>query len=216
MERINMKNDFYRGYYEDHYISHHGIPGQKWGHKNGPPYPLKPEDHSAAEKKAKRRKEEESDEHISKGHKFERVYTEGKEPTSWQKKRLYVSDDASDYLNDYFFDELSAVKIQTIEAKKDMIIAGEKTINRILKDIGEKPLHKVFDKKGNHNRNHYGTDRDFLLKNEKLGKEFINRMLKEGYSGVKDPADAYYFSPSARILFDKRKYKISNDIYAHA
>lgn len=33
-------------------IMHHGIPGQKWGQQNGPPYPLKPEQHSAAEKKA--------------------------------------------------------------------------------------------------------------------------------------------------------------------
>ena len=26
-----MSNDFYVGYYEDHYIAHHGILGQKWG-----------------------------------------------------------------------------------------------------------------------------------------------------------------------------------------
>ena len=47
-----MSNDFYVGYYEDHYLAHFGIPHQKWGQRNGPPYPLKPEDHSAAEKKA--------------------------------------------------------------------------------------------------------------------------------------------------------------------
>lgn len=34
------------------YLSHHGILGQKWGRKSGPPYPLKPSDHSASEKKA--------------------------------------------------------------------------------------------------------------------------------------------------------------------
>lgn len=33
------------------YIAHHGILGQKWGKRNGPPYPLDAEDHSAAEKK---------------------------------------------------------------------------------------------------------------------------------------------------------------------
>lgn len=34
------------------FLAHHGIEGQKWGIQNGPPYPLDPEDHSAAEKRA--------------------------------------------------------------------------------------------------------------------------------------------------------------------
>lgn len=37
--------------YGDEIIAHHGIKGQQWGKRNGPPYPLKPEMHSAAEKK---------------------------------------------------------------------------------------------------------------------------------------------------------------------
>lgn len=44
-----MRND-----YESNYLAHHGILGQKWGKKNGPPYPLDAEDHSAAEKKAEK------------------------------------------------------------------------------------------------------------------------------------------------------------------
>lgn len=34
------------------YLAHHGILGQKWGKRNGPPYPLDAKDHSSAEKKA--------------------------------------------------------------------------------------------------------------------------------------------------------------------
>ena len=33
-------------------LCHHGILGQRWGKKNGPPYPLDASDHSASEKKA--------------------------------------------------------------------------------------------------------------------------------------------------------------------
>jgi len=33
-------------------LYHHGILGQRWGKKNGPPYPLDGSDYSAAEKKA--------------------------------------------------------------------------------------------------------------------------------------------------------------------
>lgn len=35
----------------DDYLAHHGILGMKWGHKNGPPYPLDDADHSASERK---------------------------------------------------------------------------------------------------------------------------------------------------------------------
>jgi uncharacterized protein YerC len=37
---------------DNNQIIHSGILGQKWGQRNGPPYPLKPSAHSSAEKKA--------------------------------------------------------------------------------------------------------------------------------------------------------------------
>ena len=40
----------------DSTLKHHGILGQKWGDRNGPPYPLGASDHSASEKKAGWRK----------------------------------------------------------------------------------------------------------------------------------------------------------------
>lgn len=37
------------------YLIHYGIDGQKWGVRNGPPYPLSPSSHSAAEKRANKK-----------------------------------------------------------------------------------------------------------------------------------------------------------------
>ena len=39
---------------DDEYLMHHGIRGQKWGVKNGPPYPLNASDKSSAEKNTQR------------------------------------------------------------------------------------------------------------------------------------------------------------------
>ena len=39
-------------YIDNTYLEHHGILGQKWGKRQGPPYPLDASDHSASEKKA--------------------------------------------------------------------------------------------------------------------------------------------------------------------
>ena len=39
-------------YYNHNYLIHHGIKGQSWGVRNGPPYPLDSGDHNARERKA--------------------------------------------------------------------------------------------------------------------------------------------------------------------
>lgn len=47
---------YYTVQMHDGELYHHGILGQKWGRRNGPPYPLGASDHSSAEKKAGWRK----------------------------------------------------------------------------------------------------------------------------------------------------------------
>ena len=64
-----MRNDF-----ESNYLMHHGILGQKWGKKNGPPYPLGASDHSASEKKAGWRKSLEDKREMKKAKKVARDY----------------------------------------------------------------------------------------------------------------------------------------------
>lgn len=50
---MNIYNPYVRSELE---LYHHGIAGQKWGKRNGPPYPLSASAHSASEKKAGWRK----------------------------------------------------------------------------------------------------------------------------------------------------------------
>lgn len=50
---VNIYNPYVRAELE---LYHHGIAGQKWGKRNGPPYPLSAGAHSASEKKAGWRK----------------------------------------------------------------------------------------------------------------------------------------------------------------
>ena len=52
-----MNTSIYNPYVpQELFLMHHGILGQRWGKKNGPPYPLGAGDHSASEKKAGWRK----------------------------------------------------------------------------------------------------------------------------------------------------------------
>lgn len=45
-----MRNDFCTGY-----LMHHGIKGQKWGKRNGPPYPLDSSQKSSSEKRSEKK-----------------------------------------------------------------------------------------------------------------------------------------------------------------
>ncbi len=68
------------------WLAHHGILGQKWGKRNGPPYPLNEEDHSASEKKAGYKKSLDSGGEITKISRRERKKAE-KEQKRLQKEQ---------------------------------------------------------------------------------------------------------------------------------
>ena len=73
-------DEFY-SYPENDYrsLAHHGVAGQHWGDRNGPPYPLSAKEHSVSEKKAGWRKSLEND--------------------GSEKNRKKVARDSSKYLN---------------------------------------------------------------------------------------------------------------------
>ena len=82
-----MRNDF-----ESNYLMHHGILGQRWGKKNGPPYPLDAPDHSPSEKKAGYKKSigggRNEDQYNRKSNKSTSNQKSGKQ----EKERFHLSD----------------------------------------------------------------------------------------------------------------------------
>lgn len=71
------------------YIEHHGIKGQKWGKRNGPPYPLDAEDHSAEEKKKNPKIAEEIEENKEQK-KAEKIFEKVKHDASVAANTLFL------------------------------------------------------------------------------------------------------------------------------
>ena len=51
LEMYDLEDELYQSYNEKNYLAHHGIKGQQWGVRNGPPYPLKDSNKSSSETK---------------------------------------------------------------------------------------------------------------------------------------------------------------------
>lgn len=178
-------------------LLHYGVKGMKWGIR-----------HDRVRSGRKRRNTKE-DVIVPKGHIFYRVYSADRSSTGSKEvdNRVYVSDNAADYLSDDAFIEGGTLRIMEIRTKSEMKFAGEDAINDILKKLNQEPLAKPGTTKG--------TDRDFFMRKDynDLSKKFIQIAKQRGYSGVRDPVDDLernYSYPkyenatqySAKILFN--------------
>lgn len=134
----------------DDYICHYGIRGQKWGVKNGPPYPLKGGDYSATEKKFKYQKSKKANSAINKKH-FDKYITKNDSIStlSYNKDRLkdaefayatYKNADKSWYKS-LFNAPIKEDGVQVLKydikskAKNGMKIASEDSSVKVFRDL---------------------------------------------------------------------------------
>lgn len=211
-----MRNDF-----ESNYLMHHGIQGQKWGVRRF----QNPDGSLTSAGKERYRKvspKTEGDQVVSAGSKYERVYVNlnknveqaiglTDEVKAYKSKRKYVSPDANQYLNDYFMGTEDNTRVKTYQMVKNSVIAGEKAINDILLEIGEKPLlESYYDGDPDPSE---GTSRDFLMDNIEIGTKFIEKAISKGYAGTIDLADIEIgFADNPTILFNGYE-KVKDESY---
>lgn len=122
------------------YLSHHGILGQRWGKRNGPPYPLGASDHSAAEKKAGWRKS--LDKGGEKNDNKKRQTAGAKEKrglTSGQKKAIAIGATAAAVALATY----GAYRMGYLDKLQDK---GKILTGNILGKIGDQPLSKSIHK----------------------------------------------------------------------
>ena len=133
---INIYNPYVR---EELYLMHHGIAGQKWGKRNGPPYPLAAGAHSASEKKAGWRQS------------LADKRDEKKQFNNYKKSLINAS------ISDKYYDRAKAAERLGNDKKY------EKNLNKALKydkkrfDAAEK-VRAIEDKRGILNEEKYGGD----------------------------------------------------------
>lgn len=172
-------------------LYHHGIKGQQWGKRNGPPYPLgyvellKGGYLSDKQKKSiKKVTNKNGDIVVKKGTTLSRV-TGSKYETEGSKYMSFLDEDKKQYKTDFIHYMDSEHGYEDIyKAEKDLKIASyEKTLSTILDNIGDKKVSDVmseqdltWEKK---------TNSGYMAK-EALNK-VKNKTLKDFYGDIKEP-----------------------------
>lgn len=142
--------------YPSHELYHHGILGQRWGKKNGPPYPIAASAHSASEKKAGWKKS--LDGGVSK--KGARAYT--KELNRTDKKIAREQFDRTE----------SVMKAYKYAIKADKAMAKGKSPEKVI-NLRESSKYYV-DKYKTHTKN--------LEKYKEKTASVIKKLKNEGYN----------------------------------
>lgn len=123
------------------YLAHHGILGQKWGRRNGPPYPLDGSDHSASEKKAGWRKSLGGGESSSVRKKRRYITKETKRASKRYDKEIRKSDKEVTRAGKKY--EKAAAKGSSSVNKKRELYEDAKRDNEFTKRLKDKELDRI-------------------------------------------------------------------------
>lgn len=197
-------------------LYHHGVKGQEWGKRNGPPYPLGYTQLVKAgyltgngDKVKKMRKkldnltDKNGDYIVKKGTEFSRV-TSNENESSGSKYMSFLDEDKSLYSGHFtqYMDGEHAYE-DTYKANKDIKIAShERTVNSILEKIGDEKIKDYMSV----NDLTWETKSDSGYLARTALKKVENKTLKEFYREVKPPE-----SPGKDLIKEKELRDLANN-----
>lgn len=209
------------------YLLHHGIQGQEWGVRNGPPYPLDQKEHARVIKKAKKdmkrvakkaskgkRDDNLNDEHvIPAGTKMYRITTNENESLEGHKYVSYLTDDRN-YYKAFYGASQSSFKQEEYNGSyeieytlnEDLRIPSRKELQKIAVDLMKSDSDALREVAERYTLNY--IEGPVLNSPEKYGKNFsevksdIQKWLKSSGSDI--TADDWY-RQSVKSLSDRLK-----------
>ena len=179
-----MSTLYYETSTHNNTLSHHGVLGQKWGKRNGPPYPLNASDHSSSENKTGWRKSLKSASSSVPKDK------DGNPDYSKMREDLKNKNTESEYRKKVLGEKNPQEQINQAKNSANSVIESSKRINNAIaknKKAPQQDLSKMTDKELRDAVNRLNLERQYRQMTEpeiSVGYQKVNDILDVGGSIV--------------------------------